>query len=127
MSVAGMIGPAEVVSLSDGVLCLEYGADYDGLRQRGVKMLDEINRAMTVLAGMEITCKLNPADGVDTQKPAPRVFGGLSSAETRDIANDPAIKVMIDSFSGTLVDTRRELGPGLIPSDATAALDDEEA
>jgi hypothetical protein len=119
MSVAGIIGPAKVVSLSDGVLILEYGVDYDGLRQRGVKMLDEINRAMCVLAGMEITCKLNPADGIDTQKPAPRAFGGLSSAENADIANDPAIKVMIDSFNGILLDTRRDPGAGLLPSDAT--------
>jgi hypothetical protein len=119
MSVAGVIGPAEVVSFSGGVLCLQYGADYDGLRQRGAKMLDDINRAMGVLAGMEITCELKPADGVDAQKPAPRAFGGLSSAENADIANDPAVKVMIDSFNGILLDTRRDPGAGLLPSDAT--------
>jgi len=127
MPVAGVVGPAEVASLAGGVLCLEYSADYDGLRRRGVKMIDEINRAMTVLAGMEITCKLNPVDGADAQTPVPRAFGGLSTTETSEIAKDPAIKVLLDSFSGTLLDARRDPGSGLIPSDAAASLDDEEA
>ena len=108
MSVAGVIGPADVVSLSDGVLCLEYSADYEGLRRRGVKIIDEINRALTALAGVAITCKLNPADGVDPQGPPQRAFGGLSTAETSEISRDPAIKVLLESFDGTLSDARRD-------------------
>ena len=127
MPVAGVIGPAKVASLRAGVLSLEYNADYDGLRHRGLKMVDEINRAMTVLAGVEITCKLNPTDGVDAQSPAQRAFGGLSTAETREIAKDPAVKILLDSFGGTLLDARRDPGAGLLPIDITASPDDDEA
>ena len=110
MPVAGVIGPAEVVSLSDGVLCLEYSADYEGLRRRGVKIIDDINRALSALSGAEITCKLNPADGVDTQGAQRRAFGGLSTAETSEISRDPAVKVLLESFEGTLSDARRDPG-----------------
>ena len=108
MPVAGVIGPADVVSLSDGVLCLEYSADYEGLRRRGEKIIDDINRALSALAGVEITCKLNPAEGVDSQEPQRRAFGGLSTAETSEISRDPAIKVLLESFDGTLSDARRD-------------------
>ncbi len=110
MAVAGVIGPADVLSLSDGVLCLEYSADYEGLRRRGEKIIDDINRALTALSGAEITCKLNPADGVDSQGVPRRVFGGLSSAETSEISRDPAVKVLLESFDGTLSDARRDNG-----------------
>ena len=125
MSVAGVIGPADVVSLSDGVLCLEYSADYEGLRRRGVNIIDEINRALTALASAEITCKLNPADGVDSQGPPQRAFGGLSTAETSEISRDPAIKVLLESFDGTLSDARRDTGAGRMSSDTTASPDDD--
>ena len=108
MPVAGVIGPADVVSLSDGVLCLEYSADYEGLRRRGEKILDEINRALTDLAGTAIACKLNSADGVDPQEPPRRAFGGLSTAETSEISRDPAVKVLLELFDGTLSDARRD-------------------
>jgi hypothetical protein len=108
MAVAGVIGPADVLSLSDGVLCLEYSADYEGLRRRGEKIIDEINRALSALSGMEITCKLTPVDGVDPQEPPRRAFGGLSTAETSEISRDPAVKVLLESFDGTLSDARRD-------------------
>ena len=108
MPVAGVIGPADVVSLSDGVLCLEFSADYEGLRRRGKKIVEEINRALTALAGTPITCRLNPAEGVDTQAPAQRAFGGLSTGETSEISRDPAVKILLDTFEGTLSDARRD-------------------
>ncbi|MBL7219677.1 MAG: hypothetical protein ISS69_06165 [Phycisphaerae bacterium] len=110
MPVVGVIGPADVVSLSDGVLCLEYSTDYEGLRRRGEKIIDDINMALTALAGTEITCKLEPADGVDTQEPARRAFGGLSTDETSEISRDPAVKVLLESFDGALSDVRRDPG-----------------
>jgi len=125
MAVAGVIGPADVLSLSDGVLCLEYSADYEGLRRRGEKIIDEINRALSDLSGVEITCKLNSVDGVDPQEPPRRAFGGLSTAETSEISRDPAVKVLLESFDGTLSDARRDPGGGRIPSDAAASPDDE--
>ncbi|MDP6544678.1 MAG: hypothetical protein QGH60_11850 [Phycisphaerae bacterium] len=117
MAVAGVIGPADVVSLSDGVLCLEYSADYEGLRRRGVKIVDDIDRALTALAGTEITCKLNPAEGVDPQAPPRRAFGGLSTAETSEISRDPAVKILLESFEGTLSDARRDPQSGRIGDD----------
>ena len=125
--VAGVIGPADVVSLSDGVLCLEYSADYEGLRRRGVKIIDEINRALTALAPAEITCKLNPADGVDARGPARRAFGGLSTAETSEISRDPAVQALLESFDGTLSDARRDALPGPVPNDSTTSSDGEDA
>ena len=125
MPVAGVIGPADVISLSDGVLCLEYSADYEGLRRRGEKIIDEINGALTALAGTEITCKLSPADGVDPQAPPQRAFGGLSTAETSEISRDPAVKVLLESFDATLSDARRDPGAGRILDDSTTSLDDE--
>ena len=110
MPVVGVLGPADVVSLSDGVLCLEYSADYEGLRRRGVKILDDINRALTALAGTEITCRLEPGDGVDIQEPARRAFGGLSTDETSEISRDPSVKVLLELFDGTLSDVRRDPG-----------------
>jgi hypothetical protein len=110
MPVAGVLGPVKVLSLSDGVLRLEYNADYEGLRRRGEKIIGEINRAMTALAGTEITCRLVPADGVDTCKPAQRAFGGLSTEETSEITKDPAVKMLLELFDGTLADARRDNG-----------------
>jgi hypothetical protein len=127
MPVAGVIGPADVVSLSDGVLCLEYDADYEGLRRRGVKIIDEINQALTALAPGEITCKLNPADGVDAQGPARRAFGGLSTAETSEISRDPAVKVLLESFNGTLSDARRDAAAGPILNGSTTSSDEDAA
>jgi hypothetical protein len=126
MPVAGVLGPAKVVSFSGGVLSLEYTGDYEGLRRRGVKIIDDINRIFTALAGMEITCKLVPADHADSQGPAQRAFGGLSTAETTEIAKDPAVKVLIDSFAGTLLDARRDPNAGLLPADTPASSDEEE-
>ncbi|MCP4377985.1 MAG: hypothetical protein GY794_17645 [bacterium] len=110
MPVAGVLGPAKVLSLSDGVLRLEYNGDYEGLRRRGEKIIDEINRTMTALAGTEITCRLVPGDGVDTHKPAQRAFGGLSTEETSEITKDPAVKMLLELFDGTLADARRDNG-----------------
>ena len=126
MPVAGVVGPAKVIGLSGGVLSLEYSGDYEGLRRRGVKINDDINRIFTALAGMEITCKLVPADIADSQGPAQRAFGGLSTAETTEIAKDPAVKVLIDAFAGTLLDARRDPTAGLPPADTTELLDDED-
>jgi len=126
MAVAGVIGPADVLSLSDGVLCLEYGADYEGLRRRGEKIIDEINGALSDLAGAKITCKLNPAEGVDPQEPPRRAFGGLSTTETSEISRDPAVKVLLETFNGILSDARRDPQAERIASDTTASLDDED-
>ena len=123
MPVAGVLGPARPVSLAGGVLSLEYAADYEGLRQRGLKMTGEIDAAMTALSGKKLTCKLSPADGSDSQEPARRAFGGLSAAETAEVSKDPAVKTMIDEFGGTLLDVRRDMDAGL----PTVAPDDEGA
>ena len=126
MLVAGVVGPAKVASFSDGVLVLEYSADYGGLCERGRKILDDINSAFTGLAGMAITCRLQPVEGSDSQQPARRAFGGLSTAETAEIAKDPAVSILIDSFKGTLLDARRDIGPGMPPVDPEVSADDDE-
>ncbi|MDP7287648.1 MAG: hypothetical protein QGH94_06620 [Phycisphaerae bacterium] len=115
--VAGVLGPARVSGLSNGVLTLEYTSDYDGLRKRGVEAVDDVNRALTALANMEITCNLVSSDGSEPLEPTPRVFGGLSSDEIAELSKDPSVKALTDSFSGSLLDARRDLGAGLAPDD----------
>ncbi|MDP6633753.1 MAG: hypothetical protein QGG42_02550 [Phycisphaerae bacterium] len=126
MPVAGVLGPAKVLEFSGAVLNLEYSADYEGLRRRGVKIIDDINRVLSALSGSEITCELLPGDNADSQGPAQRAFGGLSTAETTEISKDPSVKILIDSFSGTLLDARLDPMAGLIPGESTAPADDEE-
>jgi hypothetical protein len=113
MQVAGVLGPAGVVELADGVLTLEYDSDHEGLRRRGEKMIGDINEVLTALAGMPILCKLQAGDGADAQRPVRRAFGGLSAAETAEIAEDPAVKALLDAFKGTVMDTRRDPLAGL--------------
>jgi hypothetical protein len=117
MPIAGVLGPAGVLRFASGVLDLEYSADYEGLRRRGVSIIDDVNAAMTSLANTDIRCNLLAADGADTQGPIARAFGGLSTAETAEIAEDPSVKTLIDSFDGSLLDVRRDPGAGLIPTD----------
>jgi len=125
MPVAGVLGPAKVARFASGVLDLEYSADYEGLRRRGVSTIDDINSALTSLANTEIECNLLSADGADSSGPIARAFGGLSTAETDEIAKDPSVKILIDSFNGSLLDARRDPGAGF-SVDASSESDDED-
>jgi len=124
MQVAGVLGPARPTGFSDGALNLEYSGDYEGLRRRGLKITEDIDRVLTSLAGRDIKCDLTPSEHSDSQGPVLRAFGGLSTAETEEIAKDPAVKTLLDSFEGTLLDARRD--PGAEPIADDTAEDEEE-
>jgi len=124
MPVAGVVGPAKVVGLSGGVLRLEYSSDYEGLRGRGLKIVDDINIAFTDMAGMEISCSLLPADGLDPSKPAQRAFGGLSIAEITEISKDPAVQALVEEFNAT-VEIQRDPDFGLM-SFSTESMEEQD-
>ena len=109
MQVAGAIAPAEVLAFDAGELKLGYGANHEALRRSCAGRLDgAISSALGALAGREIRCEYVSTAPADATAAPPRLFGGLSTAEKDEVANDPAVKSVTGLFGGEVVDVRRD-------------------
>ena len=114
MQVAGALRPAEVLGFEDGALKVGFDVHHEVLRRRCTGPLSRpIDSALTDLAGREIRCEY-VSTGARTavgKRPIAQPATALSTAEKREIQNDPAVRAVLELFGGEVVDIRREVIP----------------
>jgi len=111
--VAGCLRAAELISFDDGVMTLGFDRHHEALqRQCSGPLGDAVRQALTALAGRQIQCQYVATGKVQGQGvAASRRNLSLSTAEKREIQNDPAVKEVLSLFGGELIDIRKQPPP----------------
>ncbi|OPX21977.1 MAG: hypothetical protein B1H04_05735 [Planctomycetales bacterium 4484_123] len=119
--VAGLLGPAVVLGLEGQTLRLGYDEAHETIRRRCEERMDgEITTVLGQLFGQEVRCQYVPT-GRAGKAPAPRQptqSARLSSAQRDEVANDPAVRAVMDYFQGSLFDVRLAGPPKAEENDA---------
>ena len=110
MLVAGVLGPAKVVSFDGRCLKLGFEPAFENLRQRCAgPMAEAIDSALTAMAGREIRCQYVAGAGAVASAGAGLrpVFGGLSTEEKAVVMKDPSVQAVLNLFGGEVMDVGR--------------------
>ena len=135
----GLLSPAVVLGVEGETLRLGYGAAHAGLIGRAERSREAISAALSNLFHRPVQCRFEA--GQAPEAPRPDTSGTayqpsaakapaerkpiavprnpvISTAERAEVAEDPAVKAVLEHFDGTLADIRYSQAAGQSPEDA---------
>ena len=121
-SVAGALTPAKVLAVEPDALRLGFDTEFEPMRTRAITIAPRITEAFSQLAGQPMRCELVSTCKSNGQVAAinGQALRGVSSEERKQIANDPAVRAVVEMFNGELTDIRPDVQPGTAPAPVPA-------
>ena len=113
-SLGGLLKPARVLSAEPGAVQLGYDTEYEAMRQRAVgDSAGRIEEALSRLAGRPVKCRFVPTgrSGGPAMTAGGVPMGGISTEQRQQVADDPAVRAVLELFGGQLADVRLDVEP----------------